>query len=102
MRVIELFQDIAGKWRARVDLGDESIFLKFHKEPDEVQILNRAQNYVDDKAQEAIREAKKEVKRLALIADVEAFDETTITKNQAITLTKKLIKNYYDPNGTTN
>lgn len=101
MKVIELFQDIAGKWRARVDLGTESIFLKFNREPDEAKILARAQNYVDNKAQDSIREANREARRLALIADVEAFDENTITKNEAINIAKKLIKNYYDPNGTT-
>lgn len=102
MKVTELFQDMAGKWRARVDLGSESIFLKFNQEPDEAKILTQAQKYVDDKAQDAIRDSNKEVKRLALIADVEAFNEKTITKSEAIDLAKKLIKNYYDPNGTTN
>lgn len=104
MNITEIFQDISGAWRARVDLGDESIFLKFDKKnkPSNDLILNKAQNYVDNKAQEVIKAANKEAKRLELIADVEAFDENTITKNDAITLAKKLIKNYYDPNGTTN
>ena len=104
MKITEVFQDIAGKWRARVDLGDESIFLKFggKNKPDDVKILAEAQDYVDKKAARAIRDANQKAKKLALTADVEAFDENTITKNEAINLAKKLIKNYYDPNGTTN
>ena len=103
MNITEVFQDISGAWRARVDIGGESIFLKFErdKQPTDARILEKAQNYVDRQAAELVRQQAQEVRRQELIADIEAFDEDTITKNEAINLAKKLIKNYYDPYGTT-
>lgn len=97
MNITELFQDMTGTWRARVDIGTESIYLKFErdKKPDDTRILVKAQNFIDNRNADLVRMAAQEVKRLQLIADVQAFDETTITKNDAITLVKKLIKNYY-------
>jgi len=98
MNILEVYQDKAGNWRARVDIGrGVSVFLKFEKDkrPTVARILNKAQNIVDQIANQEARDAAKETRRLDLIADIEAFDENTISKNAAINLAKRLIKNYY-------
>jgi len=37
-KIISKEQDMAGKWRVMVDIGEESIMLKFNKEPNLLEV----------------------------------------------------------------
>lgn len=53
IRIVELAQDVSGKWRAKVainsEIEEECIFLKFTNEPSEAQIMEEVTKFLDNK-----------------------------------------------------
>lgn len=46
MKVVEKFQDMAGKWRVRVVMDDESaVFVKFDHDPSDEEAIEAAAKY---------------------------------------------------------
>lgn len=51
-KIISKEQDMAGKWRVMVDLGEESIMLKFDEEPKDDLVLVETEKVVNRKKNE--------------------------------------------------
>lgn len=101
MKILELFQDIAGKWRARVDIGGETVFFKFQEEPKQAIVLQLAQEFVDRRNTEKELEIAQQLKKQALEAKIQGFDETKASKTDATELVKSLIEDYQNKYGYT-
>lgn len=102
MNVIELFQDIAGKWRARVDLGGESQFFKFQHEPTNEEILAQAQLFLDNRAAQEVVQQEEKTLAQNVREKIASFDPDTITKAQAINAIELLIAFIKKKYGSTN
>lgn len=48
-KIISLEQDIAGKWRALVDVDDETIMLKFQTKPTLQTVKKEASQFINNK-----------------------------------------------------
>lgn len=102
MKVTELFQDMAGKWRARVDLGTESQFFKFQEIPTDEEILAEAQKFIDDRAAMQAQMVAEQAQEKTVNDNITAFNAVTITKAQAVVVIQLLIAFIKKKYGTTN
>lgn len=102
MNITELTQDIAGKWRARVDLGTESQFFKFHTMPTDAEVLVEAQKFIDARAAMQAQMAAEQVQEKTVSDNITAFNAITITKAQAVVVIQLLIAFIKKKYGTTN
>lgn len=102
MKVIELFQDIAGKWRARVNLGGESQFFKFQNEPTDQEILDRAQLFLDNRVAQEVLKQEENTLAQNVREKIASFDPDTITRAQAINAIELLIAFIKKKYGSTN
>ena len=61
-KIDSVIQDIAGKWRALVSIGEETtVMFKFHREPTTQEIINETDKYLVTVEQMRIEEEKKKV-----------------------------------------
>ena len=61
-KIDSVTQDIAGKWRALVSIGEETtVMFKFHKEPTTQEIVNETDKYLVTVEQMRIEEEKMKV-----------------------------------------
>lgn len=75
--LITLEQDMAGKWRATIDINDETIMLKFQSRPTLQDVKDEVKRVIDTRAAMRIGEIEtinKDIVRLQLRkADLEAI-----------------------------
>lgn len=60
MIIHNITEDMAGEFRAQLDLGDESIYLKFNSEPSVDDIVSAYDKYLDAQVQIADAEIEEE------------------------------------------
>lgn len=71
-------QDVAGAFRAQIDLGSESVFLKFKTRPSKADVEKAYDKYLDAAVEAADREIEKEALESSVtqyIENREALDE---------------------------
>lgn len=102
MKITELTQDMAGKWRARVDFGSFSQYFKFQKNPTDQEILDEAQRFSNNIIIQLNEDAVNKEEKQNIIQKIQGYDSTTITKTQATNaldiIIPFLIKHYGDTN----